>query len=108
MRGRRNRNRRRKKEIPGDAHHDHSHDIDTENEDNVNPARHGPGNEARPKPLELLPSLATDLRMLTHERTSVSAFSGCPPAFHRPTNSRGSLRRRILSTTRALHRSIAM
>jgi hypothetical protein len=87
MRGRRNRNRRRKKEVPGNAHHDHSDDIGTENEDNVNPARHGPGNEACPKSLELLPSLTTDLRMLTHDRTSVRTLRWCDgiPSHHQLT-----------------------
>src|SRR6185437_9792475 len=97
MRGIRNRNRFRKKEIPCNAHHDHSNDIDAEDENNISPARHCPRNEACPKSLELLRSLAADLEMPSHEMTLGFALSGRAIPFHRTSKSRGSLRRRILS-----------
>src|ERR1700733_11476250 len=108
MRRGRNRNRLRKKEIPCNAHYDHANDIDAENENDVSPARHCPRDEACPKTLELLPSLTADLAMPRHETTSGFGPSGRAMPLRRKAKSRGSLRRRTLSTSRALHRSKAM
>jgi hypothetical protein len=82
MRGNCNGDRRRKEEIPGNAHSDHSDDIDAENENDVSPARHRPGNEASPKALELLASLAADLAMGSHEITSAFVLSCRALRFH--------------------------